>query len=315
MKKIVVLGFAFLVFGCNSSKKAVANVESVSASQVKELVTYLASDELQGRDTGSQGIDEAATYIEKQLETYGVKPYYDTYRDNFKVKEQDAFNVVGFLKGNDDKLKDEVIILGAHYDHIGIGKAVNGDEIANGANDNAAGTSAVLSLAKYFAARKNNKRSIMFVLFSAEEKGLLGSSHLAERLKSENANIYTMVNFEMIGVPMKDKNYEAYISGYDLSNMADKINEYSNANLIGLLPKAKEFNLFQRSDNYPFYKAFSVPSQTICTFDFTNYEFYHHVDDEAENMDYEFMASLINKIKPAIEKMSNSATQEIKMYD
>lgn len=315
MNKIIVIGFAFLVFACNSSKKTITEVTSVTALEVRELVSYLASDELQGRDTGSQGIDDAATYIEKQFNSYGVRPYYETYRDHFKVGEQDAFNVVGFIEGNDDTLKDEVIILGAHYDHIGTGKAVNGDEIANGANDNAAGTSAVLSLAKYFSKRNNNARSIMFVLFSAEERGLLGSKHLAERLKSETANLYSMVNFEMIGVPMKDKSYEAYISGYDLSNMADKINEYANSSLIGLLPKAKEFNLFKRSDNYPFYEAFSVPSQTISTFDFTNYEYYHHVDDEAENMDYEFMASLINKVKPAIEKMSNTATQEIKMYD
>jgi len=143
----------------------------------------------------------------------------------------------------------------------------------------------------------------------------LGSKHLAQKLKDENINLYAMVNFEMIGVPMIDRDYEAYLTGYDLSNMAEKMNEYTNSNLLGLLPKAKEFNLFKRSDNYPFYKEFNLPCQTISTFDFTNYLYYHHVDDEAEKMDYEHMANLINKIIPAIETMSNTPTKEIKMHE
>ena len=114
---------------------------------------------------------------------------------------------------------------------------------------------------------------------------------------------------------MKDKDYEAYLTGYDLSNMAEKMNEYTNSNLLGLFPKAKEFNLFKRSDNLPFYKEFNLPCQTISTFDFTNYDYYHHVDDEAEKMDYEHMANLINKIIPAIETMSNTSTKEIKMNE
>ncbi|WP_231928729.1 M28 family peptidase [Formosa sp. Hel1_31_208] len=92
------------------------------------------------------------------MKTFGVKPYYDTYRDNFKVGEMDAFNVVGFIEGTDTTLKNEVIVLGAHYDHIGYAKAIENDSIANGANDNAAGTSAVMAIAKYFATKKNNKR-------------------------------------------------------------------------------------------------------------------------------------------------------------
>ncbi len=327
MKKIAIMLLFTFIFGCKPAQRENSKTITITSEEIKETVSYLASDDLKGRNTGSEGIDAAATYIEKQFKDLGVKPYFETYRDHFQFtntrpkdvsemnKEVKAFNVVGFLEGSDPVLKNEIIILGAHYDHIGEGKAVEGDLIANGANDNAAGTSAVLALAKYFSAKKNNKRSIMFVLFSAEEKGLLGSKHLSSLLREKgNFDLYTMVNFEMIGVPMKDKEYTVYLSGYELSNMAEKINEYTKTKLVGLLPKAKAFNLFKRSDNYPFHNAFSVACQTISTFDFTNYDYYHHVDDEAEHMDFNFMANVINKIIPAIETMANTPEKEIYMY-
>jgi Zn-dependent M28 family amino/carboxypeptidase len=289
------------------------------------MVNYLASDDLQGRYAGSEGIEKAASFIENQFKAFGVKPYFETYRDEFKIDSLDAFNIVGFIEGTDDLLKNEVIILGAHYDHIGYGndarrKSRNSgitetDSIANGANDNASGTAAVIAMAKYFAQTKLNKRSVMFALFSAEEMGLLGSKHLAKQLKFEHLDLYTMVNFEMIGVPLKDFNHQAFVSGYDLSNMADKMNEYAGSNLIGASDFASKNNLFKRSDNYPFYEEFKLPCQTISTCDLTNFDYYHHVDDEISEIDFKFMTGLINQIIPAIEKMSNTATKEIIMYE
>jgi len=170
-------------------------------------------------------------------------------------------------------------------------------------------------MAKYFAAKQNNKRSIMFVLFSAEEMGLLGSKHLAKRLKEQDIDLYTMVNFEMIGVHFKDRDYVAFVTGYDLSNMATKINEYVGSNLIGFSEVAKKYNLFRQSDNYAFYKEFKLPSHTISSCDLSNYDYYHHVDDETDKLDFEHMAHLINNVIPAIEKMSNTKTKEIVMYE
>ena len=243
MKKLLLLGIALAFLGCKSSAEhknsKTAKAVTITASEVQQTVAFLASDDLKGRNTGTEGIETSASYVEKQLKSYGLKPYYETYRDSFKAKGLDAFNVVAYLEGNDSSLKDEVVILGAHYDHIGKSAVVENDSIANGANDNAAGTSAVLAMARYFATKKNNKRSIMFVLFSAEEMGLLGSKHLAKRLKSENINLYTMVNIEMIGVPFKGRDYEAFITGYSKSNMAEKINEYVGSNLIGFSEVAK----------------------------------------------------------------------------
>ncbi|OIQ18830.1 M28 family peptidase [Lacinutrix sp. MedPE-SW] len=331
MKILSILSVLTLFVGCGSTQndnknnsiipaEASTKVEAlnnnfVNASEIKEVVSFLASDALKGRDTGTEEINEAANYIETQFKSFGVKPYFETYRDNFKVENMDAYNVVGYLEGTDAKLKNEFIIIGAHYDHIGTAKGVNGDTIANGANDNAAGTSGVLFLAKYFAKTKTNKRSIIFTTFTAEEKGLLGSKHLAEKLKENNINLYTMINIEMIGVPFKDRDYQAFITGHELSNLAEKMNSYAGEKLIGASSVSKKYGLFKRSDNYAFYQAFKVPSHTVSSCDLTNFDFYHHVDDEVDKLDYNFMASLINKLAPVIQEIANTPSQEIKMNE
>ncbi|MFK7749854.1 MAG: M28 family peptidase [Kordia sp.] len=298
---------SLVIFSCKTKEMVIA------AQEVDDIVTYLASDELEGRDTGTEGIEKAATYIENYFKEIGVKPYFDTYRDSFTVKGKNAFNVIGYIEGTDPDLKNEFVILGAHYDHIGFAEAVNGDTIANGANDNAAGVGTVMTMAKYFAKTKSNKRSILFTLFSAEEKGLLGSAHLAKTLKSENLNLYLMLNFEMVGVPLVGKDYTAYVTGFDKSNLAAKMNEYAGKKIAGFLPKAGEFRLFMRSDNYPFFNEFNVPAQTFCTFDFTNFDHYHKVGDESDIMDFNHMANFVNTFIPAVKKAVNAPTKEIKL--
>lgn len=286
----------------------------ITSSSVGAIMDFLASDELEGRATGSAGIKKAASYIETVFKDHNVLPYFSSYKDSLSNYKGIAYNIVGFLPGNDPALKDEFIVIGAHYDHVGTKNAVNGDSIANGANDNASGTAAVLEMARYFGHAKTNKRSLLFALFSAEEIGLLGSQHLAEKLKSKNFNLYTMVNFEMIGVPM-NTSYKAYITGYGMSNMAAKVNEYTGREILGFLPTAKQYQLFQRSDNYPFYTEFGLPCQTICTFDFTNYDYYHHVQDEVSEIDLTHMASIINEMIPALERMANTPDREIKINE
>ncbi len=283
-----------------------------SSEKVGVIMNFLASDDLQGRDTGSEGIEKAAEFIENIFSKNNIKPHFEVYRDELSNYDQPAFNVVGVVEGNDPKLKNEYVIIGAHYDHIGLIAEENGDKIANGANDNATGTTTVLELARYFGNAKTNKRSIIFALFSAEEKGLLGSKHLAQKLKDENLNLYAMLNYEMVGVPLVDKDYLAYLTGYEESNMAEVANSYSEKTYAGFLPKAKEFNLFKRSDNYPFHEVFGVPSQTFSTFDFTNFNHYHKVGDELSEMDFVHMANLINKSVPVVEGIVNAPTKEIK---
>ncbi|GMN10990.1 hypothetical protein MTsPCn9_26980 [Croceitalea sp. MTPC9] len=284
-----------------------------NSGKIGKIMNFLASDELKGRDSGSEGIEMAAQYIEKYFTANGIKPYFESYRDTLSNFKKPSYNIVGFVEGNDPDLKKEYILIGAHYDHIGIITAENGDAIANGANDNASGTTTVMEIARYFGANRTNKRSLIFALFSAEEKGLLGSRHLAKKLKEAELNLYTMLNFEMTGVPLQGKSYELYITGYELSNLAEISNKYAGKKLIGFLPTAKEYNLFQRSDNYDFHKEFAVPSHTFCTFDFTNFDHYHKVGDENDIMDFEHMSSMVNKMLPVVEGITNAATQEVKL--
>jgi Zn-dependent M28 family amino/carboxypeptidase len=315
MKKIITLLIFVILISCGGQKQIINTPNAIELEEVKESLEYLASDELEGRSTGSKGIEKAAIYIEDFFKAHKIKPYFKTYRDSFNLKHIVGYNIVGYIEGNDPNLKKEFVILGAHYDHIGKGKAVNGDTIANGANDDASGTVAVLEWAKYFSKTKNNKRSILFTLYAAEELGLKGSGHLAERLKAQNIDLYTMINFEMIGVPRAQDEIMAYISGYEKSNIADKLNGYSGTEIIGFLPKAREYKLFMRSDNYPFYNAFKVPAHAISTFDFTNFDYYHHVDDEADKMDFQHMTNFIKKMIPAIEGMVNTTSKEIKLNE
>jgi acetylornithine deacetylase/succinyl-diaminopimelate desuccinylase-like protein len=299
----------------NVSSKNISNVNyQVAEENVIKTLSYLTSDELEGRDSGSEGIEKAAVYLENLLQENGIKPYFKTYRDTLSNFDKPAFNIVGYIEGTDKKLKNEFVVIGAHYDHIGmLQNGVNGDVIVNGANDNATGTTAVTEVAKYFAKFKNNKRSVLFVFFSAEEKGLLGSKHLAAKLKEQKMDLYFMFNFEMIGVPMKDKGMDFYLTGFGKSNMATTMNEYAGEKLVGYLPIETKYMLFRASDNYPFFTEFNVPAQTVSTFDFENFQFYHQPDDEFELMDTKHMATVISKTFPVLEKMINAPKKEIKL--
>ena len=308
---ILAIGLAFSVYGQNAFPTK--EIE-ISEEKISNRLRYLSSDELGGRKTGTEGIEKAARYLEGIFEENEIEPYFETYRDSFTVEGIAGYNIVGFKEGSDPELKYEVIIIGAHYDHIGTGEAVGTDSLANGANDNASGITAVLALAEYFA-DKETKRSMLFTLFSAEEMGLVGAKHLAERLKQEDLDPYVMFNIEMIGIPMENKSYNAYVTGYKLSNLAGKFNEYAGAEVLGFLPQAKEYNLFRRSDNYPFFEQFQIPAQTISTFDFTNYGYYHHVDDEFQEMDIPHMTNLIEAVIPGIARMANTEEKEIQMLD
>lgn len=310
MKKIFLL-LAFGLVACKSIQTQVSNYQ-VSQQEISSTLAYLSSDELEGRDTGSEGIEKAAVYLENQLKKYNYKPYFTNFRDTLTTIDN-AYNVVGFLEGKDPKLKNEIVILSAHYDHIGITeKGFEGDHINNGANDNASGTTVLSEVAKYLGELNNNQRSVLIVYFSAEEKGLLGAKHLAKRLKYQNVDIYTLLNFEMLGVPM-NYNFDVFLTGFTKSNMADKLNEYAGYELVGKSEQAEKYNLFRASDNYPFYEEFKIPSHTISAFDFGNFDFYHHPKDEFQMMNIEFMTQLTQKLLPVVSEMINAPTREIQM--
>lgn len=326
MKKLAL--FASMVFvACGAPKmleskvedkttqvKSFSKINFAKEADVAKTLRFLASDDNEGRDSGSKGIEKASIFLENMMKENGVQPYFTTYRDTLSNFDKPAYNMVGYLEGSDSKLKNEFVIIGAHYDHIGKIAAVNGDSIANGANDNASGSTAVSEVMKYFAKNKTNKRSLLFVFFSAEEKGLLGSKHLAKKLKTAHLDLYIMFNFEMIGVPMK-RDFLLYLTGFGKTNMASKLNEYAGEKVIGYVPAETKYQLFRASDNYPFFTEFEVPAQTVSTFDFENFDFYHKPDDEFELMDPKHMTNVVNTMIPVLETMINKPTKEITIND
>ncbi len=314
MKKIVyisLLSLGCIAFASAQKKKAARAPYKVEEKSVSATLKFLTADELKGRDAGTEGAEMAAKYLEDVLVKNGVKPYFATYRDTLTNYSPTTYNVVGYIEGIDPALKNEFVVIGAHYDHIGVtDKPVDGDNIYNGADDNATGTTTVAELVNYYGKAKTNKRSILFCFFSAEEDGLYGSKHLAARLKAQNFNIYTMLNFEMTGVPLGG-GLDAYITGYGRSNMADKFNDYAGKRIIGSNAFEMQYQLFRASDNYPFFMEFNVPAHTLSTTEMETFKFYHQLDDEFDQMDTAHMTGFIQLMIPVVEKMVNAPTREI----
>ncbi len=283
--------------------------------EIKKHIEVLSSDEFQGRETGSSGIEKAANYISNFFKSNELKPYYETHIDTFYIKgKTPAYNIIAKIDGTDPYLKNEPVIIGAHYDHIGIKKSAPKDSIYNGANDNVSGTVGVMQLAKKLK-DSQPKRSILFILFDAEEQGLKGSKYLAEKLKSEDVNPYIVFNIEMIGVPLIDKPKKVYLTGYKKSNFAQYFNQYAENEILTFSPVAQQYKLFKRSDNYPFYKSFNMPAHSVSSFDFNNYEYYHHVKDEAQLQDAKHISELVDLWTEPLIKISNHIEKLIKLED
>lgn len=209
-----------------------------------------------------------------------------------EIKEQKLANVVGILPGK--SRKDEYVIFSGHYDHIGIGKAVNGDSIYNGANDDAAGTTAVIMLAKYFAALKNNERTLVFAAFTAEEVGGFGSQYFSQQFAAEK--VMAMFNIEMIGTESKWGKNSAYITGYEKTDMGSILQKNLEGTGFSFHPDPyPDQDLFYRSDNATLAKL-GVPAHTISTSKMDNEPNYHKVSDEIETLDMENMTMIIRSI-------------------
>ena len=262
--------------------------QQISPKETKEILFTLASDEMKGRDTKSGGYYKAADFVAAYFKRKNIQAFYPAYRDSLVTDSLVSYNMVGsigkYVPGK------KTVLIGAHLDHVGI-KGTEGDTIFNGANDNATGSTAVMQIAA-FLAQHQWEQNILVALFADEEKGLKGAYHLAKRLKEEKVNLAYMVNFEMLGITLTNGANQVYMTGFKLSNMEKVMNQISN-DFVRFLPQAKELNLFKRSDNYTFYKAFNVPAQTLSTFDFQNYNFYHKAGDEAEKMEVDNMNQII----------------------
>lgn len=200
-------------------------------------------------------------------------------------------NIVGILPGKSKP--DEMVLFSSHYDHIGIQAPVAGDSIANGADDDASGTTAVISLARYYKKMNNNARSLVFVAFTAEEIGGHGSKHFSQQMNPDK--VVAMFNIEMIGKQSKWGAGAAFLTGYEKSDLG-KIMQASAGTLFQFNPDPyPEQNLFYRSDNATLARL-GVPAHTISTSQIDADKFYHTVDDEFETLDVSNIVAAIRAI-------------------
>jgi putative aminopeptidase FrvX len=214
------------------------------------------------------------------------------------ITTQKLNNVVGILKGKSKP--NEYVVFSGHYDHLGLGSPAEGsehdsqDSIYNGANDDAAGTTAVIMLAEYFKKMNNNERSIIFTAFVAEELGGYGSKYFSKLLDPEK--IVAMFNLEMIGTESKWGKNSAYITGFDKSNMGDILQKNLEGSIFKFHPDPyPEQQLFYRSDNATLARL-GVPAHTISTSKMDNEPNYHKASDEIGTLDMNNMTEIIKAI-------------------
>jgi hypothetical protein len=211
-----------------------------------------------------------------------------------KIEALNLANVVSVLPGK--TLPNEYVIFSGHYDHLGINssKAINGDSIYNGANDDAAGTTAMIMLSKYFSAKNNNARTLIFVAFTAEEIGGFGAQYFSKQF--DPSTVKAMFNLEMIGTESKWGKNSAYITGYEKTNMGTILQKNLEGSAFKFYPDPyTDQNLFYRSDNATLARL-GVPAHTISTSKMDNEPNYHKPSDEFKTLDMDNMNEIIKAI-------------------
>ena len=298
INKLLVIVFVILS-SCN-------NDSIINNIIISKHLSTLSDDKMEGRRAGTNGIEKAAKYIESEFERIGLTKYdtLNSYRQNFNFYDMLFYNVIGVLKGK--SLPNEYVIISAHYDHLGINQKMEGDNIYNGANDNASGTTAMLALAEYFKKLDNNERSIVFVAFTAEEMGLVGSRYFGKHINPND--IVAGINIEMIGKESPYGKNTAWITGFDRSDFGEIIQKnLSNTNYeVFPDPYIKE-KLFFRSDNAALAKL-GIPAHTFSTTPMEKDSHYHKVSDEYKTLD-------IFTIKESIELISKGILSIIQGED
>ena len=284
------------------------NSQTINEISVKKHLYTLANDSMQGRKAGSPGIEKAAKYIELQFSEIGLKPFENSsFRQSFKhinsrsekKEELDLFNIIGLLEGT--SLKEEFVVISAHYDHLGQIEGGKGDLVFNGANDNATGVAAMIMLAEYFKKAKINKRSILFVAFTAEEMGLIGSNYFGKTISAES--IIAGVNIEMIGKESPFGPKTAWLTGFKRSTFGEIIQKNLSSSEYRLYPDPyKDFRLFFRSDNASLARL-GVPAHTFSTSPMDKDLDYHQLSDEVETLDVKIITETIKAISVGIKSI------------
>lgn len=246
--------------------------------RLKQHVNYLASDELKGRKAGSPSAAQAAEYIKDQYIRIGIQPFFEKWEQDFEVNATEYTNIVGIIEGCDSSLKNEYILIGAHYDHLGVKDGV----VYNGADDNASGSAALIEVARNLYQRRGElRRSVIIAAFDAEELGLYGSNKLAKRLSATDINVVMMMSLDMVGWYAKSKTL--YLEGSSTLQGGDELlKRIAYENNIKIKTKDFETSLFTATDTEGFAKN-GVPTLAVTT---GTKSPYHKPEDDADRIDY-----------------------------
>ena len=304
-------------------------LNTINRSSAEATINFLASDELQGREAGFHGSRVTSEYIVSLLQWMGVSPLADSYFQPFdayrkerqkkgrlevhpdsivKLKQEvhqklSMRNVLGMIPGKNTK---EYVIVGAHFDHLGIDPVLDGDQIYNGADDNASGVSAVLQIARAFlASGQQPERNVIFAFWDGEEKGLLGSKYFVQTCPFLS-QIKGYLNFDMIGRNNKPQQPKQVVYFYTAAHpgFGDWLKEDIRKYGLQLEPDYRAWeNPIGGSDNGSFAKV-GIP---IIWYHTDGHPDYHQPSDHADRLNWDKVveitkASFLNMWKMANEK-------------
>lgn len=282
---------------------------TVDAARLRTHVSWLADDERRGRATPSASLDEAADYLRGQLQALGlVAPegapgYMQRFECGGPGHPGEANNVLAVLPGRDPALREQTVMVSAHYDHLGE-RGFGADRIYNGANDNASGTAAMLAVAGALAASPP-RRSVLFAAFCGEERGLRGSYHYAAHPVLPLDGVVAHVNLEMLGRPGPASPPVVWIPGMARSELGEWLNAAVPPEGVRFVDGweigPEEGAAFDRSDNYPLAQR-GVVAHTVASGPLD--ALYHSLDDEAESLDYERMAHVVRAIARGVHRLA-----------
>lgn len=333
IKTVLVASCLLAVLGCahgtgsGSSPASPASPATVREVDVRAELSALADDSMQGRATASPGSYRAARLIAGQFASFGLVPAGDSgylqrvplsravhgkeelwrlldsvgSRSPSEAAKVMGYNVVGIVRGTDSSLKDQAVLVDAHYDHLGIGDPVAGDSIYNGADDDGSGTVAVLEIARALARGPAPKRTVIFLATTGEEVGLLGTrwyvSHPVIPLERTVANL----EIEMIGRPdsLAGGAGKGWLTGYDRSSMGPS---FHAAGLPIVADPRPDQQFFQRSDNIAFARR-GIPAHTLSSFNL--HADYHQPSDDISRVDFPHMTAVIQAGVSAVRLLAN----------
>jgi hypothetical protein len=258
---------------------------SITEEECRTILTWLASDAREGRMSGKTGNKDAALYIQREFESYGLKTSTQQFRISRmnpgpKNETGDDFtnNVIGILPGETDRQ----IVVGAHFDHVGYGPRMSTDGITgihNGADDNGSGTTALLEVAEAFGKLGRQKHTLVFIGFSGEEMGLIGSrAYVAALNRDQISKIDLMVNFDMVGY-LKDQKTLPALGARRVTGLVDIIARIDDTYPFKVIPAGEAPG---NSDHASFGNE-GVPYVFFFTGLHANY---HKVTDDADKIDY-----------------------------